>query len=191
MPDDRGGVTQAYVLGAAQKSGVYWEINPADGGVISSTFIGHGMVRWGSAVNVSTENSVLVALDNSSHWTNTLTGVNGVQQSWNAGAWGAINIKTGKFLWQIPAYGQDLANPAFGGSAPGAVSYTNNLLFAGSSSGYLAAVDATTGKTCWTFSTGVPIVSAPAIFNDTVYWGTGYRSNAIGTPMIYAFAPKS
>ena len=91
-------------------------------------------------------------------------------------------------MWQIPAYGNDLVTPSKPSSAPGGLTFTNRVVFAGSSSGYFVALDAQSGYTYWTFYSGGTVVSSPAIFNETVYWGTGYARNGIGKHMLYAFA---
>ena len=55
-------------------------------------------------------------------------------------------------------------------------SFTNRVVFAGSSSGYFVALDANTGLTYWKFNSGNAVAGSPAIFNETLYWGTGYKS---------------
>lgn len=186
VADDRGGVSASYLLGAGEKSGMYWGINPYNGGLFWGTFIGHGEIHWGTAVNTNTNTDALIALNNYEGETNLLAGVNGVAQYWNASAWGDVNLKTGKMIWQVPAFGTDLTNPAVGSYAPGAISYSNGVAFAGSSSGYLVALNAATGYGLWSFNTGAPAVSAPAIFNDTLYWGTGNSAQA--GSKLYAFS---
>jgi polyvinyl alcohol dehydrogenase (cytochrome) len=187
VPDDRGGTSANYILGAGEKNSTYWALNPANGGLFWSTFIGKGGIQWGAATDLDDHNMVFVALNNSAHSTNTLAGRNGVPVTWSGGAWGALNIVTGKMVWQIPAYGQDLTTPADASNAQGGVSFTNRVVFAGSSSGYFAALDANTGLTYWTFNSGNKVVGTPAIFNETVYWGTGYK-NSTGANMLYAFS---
>jgi polyvinyl alcohol dehydrogenase (cytochrome) len=189
-PDDRGGVSQKYVLGAGQKSGVYWRINPFNGGLFGSTFVGSGDIRFGSAVDTLNKSKVFVAVADDSHLTNVLAGQNGVKVTWNAGAWGAVDLTTGNILWQIPANGQDLFKPGYGGAAGAALAYSNHVVFAGSSSGYMSALDADTGKLLWTYGSGQPVYNGPAIFNDTVYWGTYRAHGSAASPMVYAFAVK-
>lgn len=186
VPDDRGGISKSYLLGAAQNNGAYWGINPLNGGLFWGTPVGVGGMKWGSAINADTNAAAFVALNNSVHANNLLAGVNGVSQHWNAGAWGSIDLKTGKMIWQLPAYGMDLKDPTFGSSAPGAISYSNHVAFAGSSSGYMTAFDASTGAILWTYDTGGSVKSAPAIFNDTLYWGGGKGGPAGG--QLYAFS---
>jgi polyvinyl alcohol dehydrogenase (cytochrome) len=188
VPDDRGGTSASYLLGAGQKNSIYWGLNPANGGLFWSTNIGIGGIEWGSTIDLDDSNMVFVSLNNPGHVSNKLAGRNGVPVTWNGGAWGALNITTGKMVWQIPSYGQDLASPSSPSSAPGSLTFTNRVVFAGSSSGYFVALDANSGYTYWTFNSGGTVVSSPAIFNETVYWGTGYARNGVGHHMLYAFA---
>ena len=188
VADDRGGTSANYLLGAGQKNSIYWALNPANGGLFWSTKIGIGGIEWGSALDLDDHNLVFVALNNPSNVSNTLAGRNGVPVTWSGGAWGALNIATGQKVWQVPAYGNDLVTPSQPSSAPGGLTFTNRVVFAGSSSGYFVALDANSGYTWWTFYSGGTVVSSPAIFNETVYWGTGYARNGIGKHMLYAFA---
>jgi polyvinyl alcohol dehydrogenase (cytochrome) len=191
MPDDRGGTAADYLLGAGQKSGIYWGLNPYNGGLFWSTFVGNGAILWGSALNISSRATALVSLENGQRKANMLAGINGVPQTSNAGAWGAINLATGQMIWQIPAIGNDADNPSLSATAGNAVAYSNGLMFAGSSSGTLAAIDANTGKVYWKFDSTRPTKVGPAIFNDTVYWVVGHDYDNSGSgPQLYAFATQ-
>jgi polyvinyl alcohol dehydrogenase (cytochrome) len=187
VSDDRGGTSANYILGAGEKSSTYWALNPANGGLFWSTFIGKGGIQWGAATDLDDHNMVFVALNNASHEANTLAGRGGVPVTWSGGAWGALNIVTGATVWQIPSYGQDLTTPANDSSAQGGVSFTNRVVFAGSSSGYFVALDANSGLTYWKFNSGNVVGGTPAIFNETLYWGTGYKAST-GANMVYAFS---
>ena len=187
VPDDRGGVSNSYLLGAGQKTGTYWGINPYNGGLFWGNLVGQGGIAWGTAVNTSNNSTALIAIENAdNHLSNTLAGSPTVAPyKWNAGSWGGINLRTGQLIWQLPAFGNDLDNPAFGSAAPGAISFSNQVAFASSTSGYMAAFDALTGNILWTYNTGGNIESGPAIYNDTLYWGAGNPGSA-GT--LYAFS---
>lgn len=187
VKDDRGGTSAGWILGAGEKSSTYFALNPANGGLFWSTFVAKGGIQWGSAVDTDDHNMVFVPVFNSTHEANTLAGRNGVPVAWSGGAWGALNVVTGATVWQIPSYGQDLATPAYPSTAQGGMTFTNRVVFAGSSSGYFVALDANTGLTYWKFNSGNTVGGSPAIFNETVYWGTGYK-NSVGTNMIYAFS---
>ena len=187
--DDRGGTSNGVLLGAGQKNGYYIGLNPANGGVIWTTLVGRGGIQWGSAVDLDNHGHIYVALKNDAHRTNTLTDFYGHQTQWAAGAWAQLDAVTGKMVWQIPAMGQDMVNPKLGASAPGAVTFTNNVMFAGASSGYMTALSARTGYVLWSFQSGGSVWSGPAIFNDWVYWGTGYgRLGGQGYNRLYAFS---
>ncbi len=156
VPDDRGGVSNSYLLGAGQKTGIYWGINPYNGGLFWGNLVGQGGIAWGTAVNTSNNSTALIAIENAdNHLNNLLSGSPTVAPyNWNAGSWGGINLKTGQMIWQLPAFGNDLDNPAFGSAAPGAISFSNQVAFASSTSGYMAAFDALTGNILWTYNTG-------------------------------------
>jgi polyvinyl alcohol dehydrogenase (cytochrome) len=186
--DDLGGLSQGVILGAGQKSGVYWGMNPADGGVFWSALIGHGGIQWGAALDRDTHETAYVPLNNNLHDTNRLVAQNGVAVRWNAGAWAAVDLKTGTIDWATPAYGQDLKTPAFGATSQGAAAFTNNVMFAGDSSGYFAAINPASGKLLWTYNSGAQVAGGPAIFNETVYWGTGTQTIPAGQPTLFAFA---
>jgi hypothetical protein len=118
--------------------------------------------------------------------------MNGQTQQWNAGSWGAISLLNGKIIWQIPAYGPDLQTPQYGATAGGPMSFTNRVVLTGDSGGYMAALDANSGLTYWTYYVGGTIESAPAIYNDTLYWGAGYsHGSGVANPHLYAFRPSA
>ncbi len=191
VPDDRGGVSSSYLLGAGQKSGVYWGINPYNGGLFWQSMVGAGQIKWGTAINTTNNSVGLVAIDNNFHSNNLLAGSPTVPPyTWNAGSWGGINLRTGHMIWQLQAFGNDLTDPSYGSSAPGPISFTNQVAFAGSTSGYMVAFNAMTGSILWSYNTGVALESAPAIFNDTLYWGAGYRSSTTASK-LYAFSIAS
>jgi polyvinyl alcohol dehydrogenase (cytochrome) len=187
VADDRGGKSAGFILGAAQKSSTYWALNPSNGGLFWSTFVGKGSIMWGCATDLDDHNLAFVPLNNTTGASNILTGRNGVPVTSTGGAWGAINIANGKMVWQIPSSGKDLVTPTNPSTSQGGMSFTNRVVFAGSSSGYYVALDANSGLTYWTFNSGNVVAGSPAIFNETVYWGTGYKSS-VGVYKIYAFA---
>jgi polyvinyl alcohol dehydrogenase (cytochrome) len=191
--DDRGGTGDGWMLGAGQKTGVYWALNPKNGGLFWSTKTvpTHGGIQWGSAVDLDKKSYVYVALNNLSQSTgNDLVGRAGVRvKNWIGGAWGAINTHSGKLIWQIPAVGQALDAPKIGGNAPGPMTMHNDIVFGGSTSGVLAAMD-DTGAILWQYNSNAIIQSGPAIANETVYWGVGYAFPVIANPVcgVYAFS---
>lgn len=188
--DDRGGVNTGQMMTLAQKSGIVRGLNPANGGKYWETRVGHGGIEWGSAVDtLSSSPSVFLAQDNFQHNINTVAGYKyGRPFKVNGGSWGSVNVATGQFNWQISTWGQDLQSHPYNGYAPGAVAFSNGVMFGGSSSGVFAAMNASTGYYVWTFPNQLDVHGGPAIADDTVYWGAGYKSVPPGVPTLYAFA---
>jgi polyvinyl alcohol dehydrogenase (cytochrome) len=95
----------------------------------------------------------------------------------------ALDLATGAILWQVP-------DPTPNATDPGAVSVANGVLYAGSYSGAMHALDARTGAVLFTFASGGSVIDAPSIVTGTVFWGSGYRRIApgIGNNKLYAFS---
>jgi polyvinyl alcohol dehydrogenase (cytochrome) len=175
------------LLGAGQKSGMYWALNPDDGSVVWSTQVGPGGslggMEWGSATDGK---RIYVAISNT------------VGQQWTlsdgtttrSGFWSALDAATGKVLWQTGG------TPMVKSSNQGQVSVANGVVYAGTVDvvGTMYALDAATGATLWTFASGGSVNSGPAIVDGTVYWGSGYGVLGMGiTPnnKMYAFVPSA
>jgi len=172
------------LVGAGQKSGMYWALDPDDGHVVWATSVGpgshYGGIEWGSATDGE---GLYVAIANFFHTSYTLK--SGQTITW--GAYSALDPATGHILWQTP-------DPQ--GSFPlGAVTIANGVLYAESISpeGPLHAFDAATGNLLWSFASGGSANGGPSVVNGTVYWGSGYTR--FGTPefvegdhKLYAFS---
>ena len=156
------------LIGAGQKSGMYWTLDRDTGAVVWSTQVGPGGLmgglQWGSAVD---DRRIYVALNNSGgvSWTPV-----GHKSPTTGGAWAALDKATGQILWQtvttdgIPTLG----------SALGAVSVANGVVFGCSFGGTYTALRATNGAVLWTHNSNQPCAAGAAIGDGTVYWGTGY-----------------
>ena len=168
------------LVGAGQKSGQYWALDPDNGTVQWVTQAGPGGtaggLQWGSAVDgrrVFTAN----ANSNAVPWTlpGGATTTNGV--------WSGLDAVTGAMLWQT--------TPPHGGGTSGPVTTANGVVFGCSldPDGYMYALDAATGAVLWEFESGGSCLSGAAISNGTVYWGSGYSNFGFGTPnnKLYAF----
>lgn len=168
------------VLGAGQKSGQYWALDPDTGSVLWVTQAGPGGtaggLQWGSAVD---GRRIYTANANSDRkpWTlpnNTVT-TNGV--------WSALDAATGAILWQ--------STPHFGGSSSGPVTTANGVVFGCSldPAGYMYALDASSGVTLWSYPSGGSCLSGAAISNGNVFWGSGYSNFGFGSQnnKLYAF----
>jgi polyvinyl alcohol dehydrogenase (cytochrome) len=172
------------LVGIGQKSGIYWALNPDNGAIVWSSIVGPGGttggIQWGTATDGT---RIYVAITNSLHLTYTLAN-GGPTINW--GSWAALDPRTGRILWQVP-------DPTPGTVDPGAVSVANGVLYAGSYSGAMYALDARTGGVLFTFDSGGSVIDAPSVVKGTVYWGSGYRNIApgIGNNKVYAFTiPK-
>jgi polyvinyl alcohol dehydrogenase (cytochrome) len=169
------------IVGFGQKSGIYWALNPDDGNIVWSTPVGPGSslggIEWGTA---SDGHRIYVAIGNRNHLPYTLV-PSGQRITW--GSWSALDVATGKILWQIP-------DPTVGATDTGSVSVANGVMYAGSNSGQMYALDTRTGKILWNFASGGSVIDGPSIVDSTLYWGSGYRNipPGIGNNKVYAFA---
>ena len=173
------------LVGAGQKSGQYWALNPDTGAVVWVTQTSPGGttggLQWGSAVDgarvyVSNPNSNFIP------WTplgGSLT---------TNGGWSALDAVTGQILWQKVD-----PNPpgGIGGGPSGPVSTANGIVFGCSldAQGYMYALNAATGAQLWSFASGGSCLSGAAISEGVVYWGSGYSNFGFGTfnNKLYAF----
>ncbi len=166
------------LVGAGQKSGQYWALDPDTGAVQWVTQAGPGGtaggLQWGSAVDgqrvyTANANSNLVPWPAPSGAT--------------SGVWSGLDAVTGAVLWQT--------RPPNGGSTSGPVTTANGVVFGCSldAQGYMYALDAATGQVLWSFASGGSCLSGAAISNGTVFWGSGYSNFGFGTPnnKLYAF----
>jgi polyvinyl alcohol dehydrogenase (cytochrome) len=160
------------LLGAGQKSGVFWALNPDDGSVVWATVGGPGStlggMEWGSATD---GRRLYYSIANNSHVPYTM--VNGTTT--DGGLWGALDPATGAILWQT-------ADPS-GAIDTGAVSVANGVVYAPSMGGLGAAattaptffaLDTATGAILWNFVSGGSANGGAAIVDGVVYWGSGY-----------------
>jgi polyvinyl alcohol dehydrogenase (cytochrome) len=168
------------IVGFGQKSGIYWALNPDNGNIVWSTPVGPGSslggIEWGTATDGQ---RIYVAIGNHNHLPYTLV-PSGQQITW--GSWSALDVATGHILWQT-------ADPTTGATDTGSVSVANDVMYAGSNSGQMYALDTRTGKILWNFASGGSVIDGPSIVDGTLYWGSGYRNipPGIGNNKVYAF----
>lgn len=167
-------------VGAGQKSGQYWALNPDTGAVRWSTQAGPGGtaggLQWGSAVDGK---RVYTANANSNQASWKLPAGNYV----TSGMWSGLDALTGQLLWQVA--------PSMGGGTSGPVTTTNGVVFGCSldSLGHMYALNAATGAELWRFASGGSCLSGAAIAGGELFWGSGYGNFGFGTPnfKLYAF----
>lgn len=170
------------IVGFGQKSGVYWALKPEDGDILWSTQVGPGGsvggIQWGTATD---GRRIYAAITNKDAKPYTLI-PDGQEITW--GAWSALDVRTGRLIWQTP-------DPTSGAADEGAVSVANGVVYAGSDSGVMYAFDAISGKVLWSFDSGGSVIDGPSIVDGVVYWGSGYNdTNAIPNNKVYAFSLK-
>ncbi len=170
------------LLAVGQKSGLLWGLDPLSGAVRWGTLVGPGStlggIEWGTATDGT---RIFAAISNSLHDSYALA-KNGPTISW--GSWSAINAQTGKIEWQT-------ADPTSGAIDTGAMSVANGVVYAGSYSGFMYAMDSATGQILWSFDSGGSVVDGPSIADGVVYWGSGYSHIKPGKSnnKVFAFAP--
>jgi polyvinyl alcohol dehydrogenase (cytochrome) len=168
------------LVGAGQKSGQYWALDPDTGQVVWVTDTGpggyNGGLQWGSAVDGS---RVYTANANSD------LAPYPAPSGPTSGIWTALDAATGQILWQT--------RPTHGGGASGPATTANGVVFgcATDADGWMYALDAATGQVLWSYESGGTCLSGAAISNGMVFWGSGYGQygGSLGTPSnkLYAF----
>jgi PQQ-like domain len=160
---------------------MYWALNPANGDIVWSTMVGPGStlggIQWGTATDGE---RIYVAITNGGKKPYPL--ING--QTVTSGAWSALDVHSGRILWQTPDPDQ-----AFD---MGSVSVANGVLYAPSFSGRMLALNALTGGILWSFQSGGSVLDGPSIVDGVVYWGSGYRNikPGIGNNKVFAFSTR-
>jgi polyvinyl alcohol dehydrogenase (cytochrome) len=167
------------IIGAGQKSGIYYALDPDTGAVLWQTQVGPGSslggMEWGSATDGA---RIYVAIAN-------LYGI--PYAAGSAGSWAALDPATGAILWQK-------ADPN-GAMDIGPMAVANGVVYAGSmgsaaTAPTMLALDATNGNTLWSFAAGSSVNAGATIYNGVVYWGSGYShlgSLGTGNNKFYAF----
>ena len=184
------------LVGAGQKSGMFWTFAAKSGKPAWSTLAAPGGLtgglQWGSATDGK---SIYFAASNS--------GTAGAGQNpppWQlkgggtttSGGWGALDAKSGKTLWTT--------KDPLGSRAEAAVGGANGLIFGCNldpTFGTMYALDAKSGATLWSFNAGPPTyasnffsaacVAGPTISGGMVFWGSG-GGQGYGPKKVFAFS---
>ena len=176
------------LVGAGQKSGVFWALDPDTGKLVWSRIVGPGGsaggMQWGSATDGK---QIYVAIANSDFEEYTLEPSG---ETITGGSWSALDSATGKIIWQT-------ADPA-GATDKASVTIANGVVYGGSSASgagknNMYALDAKTGEILWSFNSGGSVIAGASVVDGTVYWGSGYSRFGLGTSnhKLYAFrVPK-
>ena len=171
------------IIGAGQKSGIYYALNPDTGAELWRTQVGPGSalggMEWGSA---SDGKRIYVQISN-------LYGIPHAHGGGSAGSWSALDPATGQILWQV-------ADPN-GGMAVGPVAVADGVVYAPSMAGSptaqtMLALNAANGDVLWSFAAGSSVIAGATIVDGVVYWGSGYTHlgfpGMTGNNKFYAFS---
>ena len=178
--EDRHGRRHS-LLGAGQKSGIYYALDPDDGSELWHTQVGPGSslggMEWGSATDGK---RIYVSIAN-------LYGI--PTANGGAGSWSALDPLTGAILWQVGD-----PNAAI---SIGPLTVANDVVFVSSMAGAptaptMLALNAENGQTLWTFAAGSSVNAGAAVADGVVYWGSGYAHLGIpgftGNNKFFAFS---
>ncbi len=184
---------EQHLVGAGQKSGIYWAMDRDTGSIVWSTQIGPGGRYGGIEYGTATDGKRIYVPESNTDYVSTKL-VSGKQT--NGGYWSALDPATGKILWQTPApalavHGAEFApTPPLGAYAAtyGAVSVANGVMYGEDQAGNFLALDAATGEILFTFPSGGTSISAPAIVDGTLYWSSGYRLLGATNNKVYALS---
>jgi polyvinyl alcohol dehydrogenase (cytochrome) len=182
------------LLGAGQKSGAYWAVDPATGKVVWQTRIGPADVvaNAGIEYGTATDGRRIYAAEADTAGLSYTLGGSGPDagKTVTGGSWAAMDPATGKILWQTPDP-QGAVDTSFLSTANGVV-YAGSMAATGTN---MYALDAATGKILWSFASGGSVTGGAAIADGSVYWGSGYCGTLClgsNTPLlnnnkVYAF----
>lgn len=160
-----GGGKPYNLVGAGAQSGQYWTLNADTGSVVWTTITGPGSWQGGLTGGSAVDGQRIYAGNaNGDRVPSILLG----GQTVDYGFWNALDATTGEILWQT-------ADPVAGSLNQGAVTAANGVAYACSldASGHMYAFDAATGTVLWSFASGAPCRSGPAVVDGRVYWGAG------------------
>jgi polyvinyl alcohol dehydrogenase (cytochrome) len=183
------------IVGAGQKSVIYWAFNADNGDVLWSQPVGPGSflggIVWGTATDGK---QIYVPIANGLNQPYTLQPSG---QPATGGSWAALDAATGTILWQTATPGncQSPFSIATGCMALGPATVGNGVVYAASMDGIpgdptMFAINAATGAILWSFAAGSQVNAAPAIVGDSLYWGSGYRFGSSNN-QLYAFTLPS
>ena len=188
---DSGPGAGAGLVGAGQKSGVFWAFRADTGQLAWKTQVAPGGVtgglQWGSATDGQ---RIFVAASNSG----PAEAAGGVGRlPWTlmdgsttlAGGWAALDAKTGAKVWTTKDPQDSRAEAAVSGA--NGVIFGCNL----SAQGRMFALDAKTGNPLWSYDSGGPCTAGPAISEGMVFWGSGTFISPGGPHKVFAFSLNS
>jgi polyvinyl alcohol dehydrogenase (cytochrome) len=156
-------------VGAGQKNGIYWALDPDTGNVVWSKVAGPPDLLGGIERGTATDDKrVYVAESNTASKSFTLVD----NTTWNHGVWAALDAATGNIVWQTkPPTHTQKNGKTVSATLSGGVSTANGVVYSGTLSGDLVALDANDGTVLWHFTGAGTVLDAPSIVDGTLYWG--------------------
>jgi polyvinyl alcohol dehydrogenase (cytochrome) len=178
MFSDTASSNDLSLVGAGEKSGVFWTFRAKDGARVWSTQVSPGGVtggmQWGSATDGTT---LYVSAANAG---TSLNGGGAGAVAWTllnghvvySGGWAAVDAATGKVKWTTP-------DPN-GSRAEGPVTLANGVVFGCNMQGTMFALSAKSGALLWQYPLATPnaCTAGASIVNGIVFWGSGDGRNA-------------
>ena len=189
------------LVGAGQKTGTFWALNPKDGKVVWQKNIGPAGPTGGILKGSATDGKRIYAASANAkqvfHFPGSHTLPSG--QTIKYGSFAALDAASGEIVWQVP----DPAGVQFPGNdneckvdspredcvgafPKGPVTTANGVVYACSTApdGPMYAFNASNGALLWTFKSGASCDSGAAVIDGVVYW--------VGGRTLYAFTiPKT
>ncbi len=162
------------LIGAGQKSGWFYALDPKNGSLVWKTEVGPGGKLGGIEFGGATDGE------------RVYVGISAIPNMKDPGSLSALDGATGKILWQT-------VNPDRG-AVFGPVTVTgtgdNRLVFAGTNRNFIRAYNAKDGKIVWEFDTGGAVGGGATVVDGVVYVGSGYQFLRVGKPnnKLYAFS---
>ena len=174
------------VVGAGQKSGIYFALDAKTGQPIWLNAGGPGSslggIEWGPATDGK---RIYVAEENFYGIPYSIPGGGTI----TSGSWAALDPATGNILWQVadPSHNalrrRQRARPGHRGERRPLRAVDEREV---------RALDASTGATLWSHQMPGASVAGAAVVNGVVYWGNGYSHLGIqgwnGNNKLYAFS---
>lgn len=187
-------------VGAGQKSGVFWALDPESGEVIWRGFTGSSGPLGGMEFGTATDGDRVYFADSNAKFPNYMRQPNTLPdgQTIKYGSVGAFDAATGERLWQVPdpagaqlseageacdslaGTGANCTGPFI--KAP--VTVAADIVFTCSiePEGHMYAFDARDGALLWRFKSGSSCETGPAILDGVVYWASGQTLRAFAVP---------
>jgi polyvinyl alcohol dehydrogenase (cytochrome) len=177
-------------VGAGQKAGVFWALNPDTGKVVWKTKVGPGGPTGGIEYGSATDGKRIYVSEGNTKQVGHDAGIYTLPdgRTIDYGSYAALDAATGKILWQVPdpagAEGLDNGKPCTrdgprencaGAFPKGAVTVVNGVVYGCSTApkGPLYAFDAATGRMLWRFDGGASCDTRATLIGDAVYWAAG------------------